>query len=100
MDFTEGESIYAKLQMELSRLQIGILVNNVGTSHGFGRYTEILTEDDVRRVINCNIMSMTRLTNLVLPKMRRAKKGLILNVGSLLGCWSTPYKTLYGATKV
>ena len=100
VDFTEGQSIYPKLKKELSPLSIGLLVNNVGMGTFPGRLNDVQSEDGVRQMINCNVMSMVRLTNMVLPSMRRKGKGVIINIGSLLGIGSSPLATTYGATKV
>jgi 17beta-estradiol 17-dehydrogenase / very-long-chain 3-oxoacyl-CoA reductase len=51
-------------------------------------------------IINCNIMSMARLTNLLLPAMRGKKRGLIVNIGSVAGTGFAPMRTTYGASKV
>ncbi len=100
VDFTEGQTIYPKLKKELIPLSVGLLVNNVGMGALPGRLNDVQSEDEIRQMINCNVMSMVRLSNLVLPSMRKKKRGLIINVGSLLGIGSTPLATTYGATKV
>lgn len=100
VDFTEGQSIYAKLQKELSNLSVGILVNNVGMKLPSAGVADVSSGDDINDIINCNVMSMARLTNLVLPSMRKRKRGLIINIGSLAGSASAPMRTTYGATKV
>lgn len=100
VDFTEGQSIYPKLRKELSNLPIGMLVNNVGMIPECGRFADVLNEDDLGALVNCNIMSMIRLTHMILPGMKERKRGLILNIGSLLGTGSSPMYTLYGASKV
>lgn len=100
VDFTEGQLIYQKIRSALATVSVGVLVNNVGMDHEPRPFIDSLSEDGVRQLINCNIMSMARLTNLVLPAMRKKRKGVILNISSLLGPGSTPYMTLYGASKV
>ena len=100
VDFTEGQSIYPKLRKELSNLPIGMLINNVGMIPECGRFADVLNEDDLGALVNCNIMSMIRLTHMILPGMKERKRGLILNIGSLLGTGSSPMYTLYGASKV
>lgn len=100
VDFTDGVSIYPKIRAQLAPLSIGILVNNVGMGVLPGLLNEVHTEDGIGDMINCNVMSMARLTNMVLPSMRKKKRGIIINLGSLLGNGTTPLATLYGATKV
>lgn len=99
-DFTDGQSIYPKIRTQLAPLSIGILVNNVGMGVLPGLLTKVHTEDGIPDMINCNLMSTARMTNMVLPSMRKKKRGIIINVSSLLGTGTTPLATLYGSTKV
>ena len=59
VDFTDGNSIYSKIEAELSQLEIGILINNVGMAVGFAeRFVEIADEKSLNDIVNCNILSM------------------------------------------
>ena len=100
MDFTEGQSIYSKLKTELSGVQIGLLINNVGMLTDFGHRFDKIAENDVQGIINCNIMSMARMCHIVLPQMIQRKSGVIINIGSLSSAIPTPLLTIYGSTKV
>lgn len=101
VDFTEGQKIYAILKEELSKLQIGVLVNNVGMLFGFGRrFGNIEDDKSIHDIINCNILSMARMCHIILPQMIKRKNGVIINIGSLSSAMPTPYLTIYGATKV
>lgn len=101
VDFTESQKIYNTLRDELNKLQIGILINNVGMLIGFGqRFGNIEDDKSIHDIINCNILSMARMCHIILPQMTKRKKGVIVNVGSLSSAMPTPYLTIYGATKV
>ena len=102
VDFTDGDSIYSHLREELQQLEIGILVNNVGmTNAGVGKvFSTMEEEESLRQIINCNVMSMVRVTYIVVPQMIERKQGVIINVGSLSSAIPTPFLTVYGATKV
>lgn len=126
VDFTDGNSIYSKIEAELSQLEVGILVNNVGMAVGFAeRFAEIADEKSLNDIVNCNILSMVcliivhfkcylvsvtkyfdliiiqvRMSRLILPQMIERKRGVIVNIGSISGAFSTPLATIYGATKV
>ena len=39
------------------------------------------------------------MTHLILPQMLSRHRGIILNIGSISGAFSTPLATLYAATK-
>ena len=62
---------------------VGVLVNNAG----FGQYgpLEEISLDSVRANFETNVFGLLRMTQLVLPGMRRAGRGRIVNVSSLSG---------------
>jgi NAD(P)-dependent dehydrogenase (short-subunit alcohol dehydrogenase family) len=62
---------------------VRILVNNAG----YGQYGPIeeISLDDIRRQFETNVFGGIRLLQLVLPAMRRAGKGRIVNVSSVAG---------------
>ncbi|KAL0994329.1 hypothetical protein UPYG_G00120720 [Umbra pygmaea] len=102
-DFTEGHHIYPAIAEALRDLEIGILVNNVGMN-----YSETLVhfldipnpEQRTTHVINCNILSVTQMTTLILPRMVEREKGLIINMSSEAGAQPQPMLSLYSATKI
>ncbi|KAJ8347703.1 hypothetical protein SKAU_G00262920 [Synaphobranchus kaupii] len=102
-DFTEGHAIYPAIAEGLHNLDIGILVNNVGMNYaGELRYFLDIAnpEQRITEVINCNILSVTQMTRLVLPHMVEKGKGLIINVSSEAASQPQPMLTLYCATKI
>ncbi len=62
---------------------VGVLVNNAG----YGQYGPIeeVALDDIRRQFETNVFGAIQLAQLVLPGMRRAGKGRIVNVSSVAG---------------
>ncbi len=62
---------------------VHVLVNNAG----YGQYGPIeeISLDDMRRQFETNVFGGMRLSQLVLPAMRRAGKGRIVNVSSVAG---------------
>jgi len=77
--------------------RIDVLVNNAGVVAG-GRLDEI-GADDVSRMVGVNMWAPIRLTQLVLPHMRAAKRGTIVNLSSLAGRVGMPYYATYCASK-
>ncbi|XP_010148981.1 PREDICTED: estradiol 17-beta-dehydrogenase 12, partial [Eurypyga helias] len=53
----------------------------------------------IDKMVNINIMSVCKMTRLVLPGMLERSKGVILNISSAAGMYPTPLLTLYSATK-
>ena len=77
--------------------RIDVLVNNAG----YGSYgaVEDVSMDEARRQFEVNIFGLARLTQLVLPHMRKNKFGKIVNITSMGGKIYTPFGAWYHATK-
>ncbi|XP_016309080.1 LOW QUALITY PROTEIN: very-long-chain 3-oxoacyl-CoA reductase-like [Sinocyclocheilus anshuiensis] len=103
-DFTEGHSIYSAITQQLEGLQIGILVNNVGMNYSIGVLANFLDVPDpdqrITQVINCNTLSVTQMSRLVLPGMLQRGKGLIINISSEAASQPQPMLSVYSATKI
>jgi NAD(P)-dependent dehydrogenase (short-subunit alcohol dehydrogenase family) len=76
---------------------IGALVNNAG--YGQDGPIEEVPMDAVRRQFDTNVFGLVRLTQLVLPGMRRQRWGRIVNVSSMGGKVVFPGGGFYHATK-
>lgn len=99
VDFTDGDSIYSTVRKELATVHIGILVNNVGMASMPEEFYKT-SDQDWHNMINCNAMSMVRLSHIVLPQMVQRKKGVIVNIGSIASVMPAIFFPVYGATKV
>jgi hypothetical protein len=86
-----------KLFYMLKDKPIDVLINNAGFGC-FGEFykTDLMTELDM---INVNVTAVHILTKLFLKKMRREKRGYIMNVASLASYASGPLMSTYYATK-
>jgi len=73
------------------------LVNNAGIAWG-GAFEE-QSEADVREQFETNVFGMMAVTRAVLPSMRAAERGRIINVSSLSGRVAFPLLSVYAATK-
>ena len=78
-------------------VRIGILVNNAGTAIG-GSFIEQST-DDIARLVALNTTALLRLASAVAPRLAKAGKGAIVNIGSVVGLAPEFGMTVYGATK-
>ena len=77
--------------------KIDVLINNAGLASA--GVSEAFTADQAKVLFNTNVVGIIRTTRAVLPAMRAAKDGLIINIGSILGRVTFPFFGIYGATK-
>ncbi|XP_076800011.1 very-long-chain 3-oxoacyl-CoA reductase-like [Clavelina lepadiformis] len=100
IDFSDDEEIYDKIADFLQGLDIGTLVNNVGIAQEISCFHEHPNLTNlIRHIIRINIMSVVKMTQVVLPGMVRRKRGLILNVASMAAVRPIQIMTMYSATK-
>ncbi|XP_009071644.1 PREDICTED: testosterone 17-beta-dehydrogenase 3, partial [Acanthisitta chloris] len=97
-DFTKN-SVYENIEKNLQGLDIGVLVNNVGMLHNPLPCCFLNGLDIDEDLVNCNIISVTKMTKIVLKQMEERQKGLILNLSSGLGTFPCPLYTMYSASK-
>jgi NADP-dependent 3-hydroxy acid dehydrogenase YdfG len=77
--------------------QVDILINAAGI--GIIKPIETLTADDFMDSINTNLLGSFLLVKSFLPKMKEAKKGLIINIPGVLGKVPMAGAAAYSASK-
>jgi 17beta-estradiol 17-dehydrogenase / very-long-chain 3-oxoacyl-CoA reductase len=81
-DFSSGRDIYEKIRKQLIPLDVGILVNNVGVAPEMPGYFKDTPEDLLWDIINVNIGAVTIMTRMIIPKMKKKRRGIIVNISS------------------
>jgi 3-oxoacyl-[acyl-carrier protein] reductase len=76
---------------------ISILVNNAGITRD--NLMMRLKDEDWDAIIDTNLNSVFRLSKAVLRGMMKARKGRIINIGSVVGSTGNPGQTNYAAAK-
>ena len=98
IDVTREDTMAAAVDaVERAHGSVGALVNNAGYSQSGA--IEAVPLDRVRAQFETNVFGPARLTQLVLPGMRRARAGRIINLSSMGGRFVLPGGGYYHATK-
>jgi NAD(P)-dependent dehydrogenase (short-subunit alcohol dehydrogenase family) len=98
LDVTDEKSMERVVRIvEGEHGAVGVLVNNAGYSQSGA--VETIPMDSVRRQFETNVFGLMRMCQLVLPGMRRAGSGRIVNISSMGGKLTFPGGGVYHATK-
>lgn len=98
LDVTVEDSMRAAVEaVEREAGAVGVLVNNAGYSQSGA--VESVPMEQARRQLETNFFGAARLTQLVLPAMRRQRWGRIVNVSSIGGRVTFPGGGFYHASK-
>ncbi|MEV6206747.1 SDR family NAD(P)-dependent oxidoreductase [Kitasatospora sp. NPDC051914] len=98
LDVTDERSMTAAVaRTEELHGHVDILVNNA--AYGLHQPVELAAPEDVRAQFDTNVFGLVRMAQLVLPGMRRAGGGRIVNISSMGGRFSPPGGAFYHATK-
>jgi len=77
--------------------KIDVLVNNAG--YGLLATVEDGTDEEMFNQFDVNVFGLLKVTRAVLPYMREAKSGVIINISSFLGKMGLPLLAHYNASK-
>lgn len=97
VDVTKADEIAKALaQMMRQSSRIDILVNNAGYLGSY-RPFEQFDAGEWRHIVQVNLIGVFEVTRQILPLMRRAGRGRIVNMGSLAGKEGLPSLAAYSA---
>src|ERR671932_1774821 len=99
LDVTDDASVKNAIQAISSETggRIDVLVNNAG--YGLNGAFEDLGMDEIKAQYETNFFGLIRVTQAVLPIMRRQKSGTIVNISSGAGRFGYPGHSAYISTK-
>ncbi|MDR6953856.1 NAD(P)-dependent dehydrogenase (short-subunit alcohol dehydrogenase family) [Ancylobacter sp. 3268] len=98
MDVRDETSIDRGIQTIIAQdKRIDVLVNSAGVT--LLGATEETSIDEAQTLFDTNLFGLLRMIKAVLPHMREARSGRIVNVSSVLGFLPAPYMALYAASK-
>lgn len=98
LDVQDAKSVSTTVAQILAEHgRIDTLINNAGL--GFARNIEQTNEADILRVMDVNFMGVMRCTKAVLPVMRSAKSGHVVNISSVGGLVGQPFNEIYCGAK-
>ncbi|MFB3152260.1 MAG: SDR family NAD(P)-dependent oxidoreductase [Nitrosopumilaceae archaeon] len=96
----ESEVIQTMSQILNNFGKVDILVNSAGTINDPIHFHE-MSESEITRLIDVNMLGVFKMTKAVLPSMREKKTGCIINIGSISSERAIPrvHLAVYSATK-
>ncbi|MCE6992522.1 SDR family oxidoreductase [Dyadobacter sp. CY323] len=98
LDVTSDTNVKATVEKVLgTHGRIDVLINNAGI-YGVG-IQEAFSLSQAHRIMDVNYYGVLRLYQAVLPAMRKAQDGLIINISSGYGLVSFPFVVPYCASK-
>ena len=98
VDVTDEKSCRALVDGTASKHgKLNILVNNAGTN--IRKVPDILKLEEWHRVMDTNLTSAFVCTHAAYPHMKKAGGGKIINIGSMMSIFGTPFSPAYAASK-
>ncbi|MCK5855327.1 MAG: SDR family oxidoreductase [Sulfurovaceae bacterium] len=98
VDVTKTDSIKSAVASIIQKEgKIDVLVNNAG--YGLLATVEEGTDEEMFKQFDVNVFGLIKTTREVLPHMREAKSGVIINISSFLGKMGLPLLAHYNASK-
>ena len=98
VDVTDEKAVRAAVDAVVKREgRVDVLINNAG--FGISGAMEFTDPADAHRLMEVNLFGMDNAIRAVLPHMRRAKAGRIVNISSVAGVFAIPFQAWYSISK-
>ncbi|KAK7196620.1 short chain dehydrogenase [Novymonas esmeraldas] len=90
---------YDELFAELNKIEIAVLVNNVGVNYSYTNYFDEVDLETDLRLLKVNCEASVRMTKYAVPKMKAKHCGAIVMLGSVSAVSPAPLLCTYAGTK-
>ncbi|GAA4314337.1 SDR family NAD(P)-dependent oxidoreductase [Mucilaginibacter gynuensis] len=97
LDVTNTEQIKTTAAKAISLHTIDVVFNNAG--YGLVGALEALSDEQIVKQINTNLLGVLRVTKEFIPNFREKKSGLFISTTSIGGLFTFPLNSIYHAAK-
>ena len=97
LDVTKPEQILEAAQAAIATGDIDVVFNNAG--YGLAGPMEGITDEQLVREVDTNLLGVLRVTQAFIPHFREKKSGLFITTTSIGGLVAFPFNSVYHATK-
>ncbi|WCT11581.1 SDR family oxidoreductase [Mucilaginibacter jinjuensis] len=97
LDVTNTEQIKNAVTTSIALHPIDVVFNNAG--YGLMGALEALSDEQILKQVNTNLLGVIRVTHAFIPHFREKKSGLFISTTSMGGLLGFPLNSIYHATK-
>ncbi|KEO53545.1 SDR family oxidoreductase [Thioclava indica] len=98
LDVQDAASVNAAVDTVIAEQgRIDVLINNAGM--GYVRSLEQAEESDIQKILDINYTGVARCIKAVMPHMRKARAGHVINISSVGGLVGQPFNEIYCGAK-
>lgn len=97
LDVTDAAQIASTVAQVLSQHTVDVVFNNAG--YGLLGALETLSDEQILREVNTNLLGVIRVTRAFIPHFRERRSGLFISTTSMGGFLGFPLHSIYHATK-
>lgn len=97
LDVTNNDQIESVVETVTTKHTVDVVFNNAG--YGLMSSLEAMSDDQITRQINTNLLGVIRVTKAFIPHFREKKSGMFIATTSIGGSLAFPLHSLYQAAK-
>lgn len=97
LDVTDSQQVSRVVADAINQFEIDVVFNNAG--YGLIGPLETVTDEQLNRQFDTNVLGVIRVTRAFIPYFRKKKEGLFITTTSIAGLIGLPLNAIYCATK-